>query len=192
MYPNLVSTQQLVCILNLCKAFNLYVSQTCVKAATCMYRKPNHSEDFGRKSRQVADLTQIYNTWKLITWHTHRIHTGWRLEYMKVVNTSLEYIQVEDLTQVKNTYRLLSWHRLLITMFGSWLPPVVCRRAHVLYLCKDSGVQHILCCVFALFVFVLCTLCCQFLGIVHFLLPFPYSPQSESSTFVMRFIGHAL
>ena len=33
------------------------------------------------------------------------------------------------------------------------------------------GVQHILCCVFVLFVFVLCTLCCQFLWIVHFSLP---------------------
>jgi hypothetical protein len=31
-----------------------------------------------------------------------------------------------------------------------------------------SGVQHILCCVFDLFVFVLCTLYCQFLWIVHF------------------------
>jgi len=31
-----------------------------------------------------------------------------------------------------------------------------------------SGVLHILCCIFALFVFVLCTLCCQFLWIVHF------------------------
>jgi hypothetical protein len=29
-----------------------------------------------------------------------------------------------------------------------------------------SGVQHILCCVFVLFFFVLCTLCCQFLWIV--------------------------
>ena len=46
-----------------------------------------------------------------MTWHTYRIHTGWRLEYMKVVNTSLEYIQVEDLTQVKNTNNLLSWHK---------------------------------------------------------------------------------
>ena len=30
-----------------------------------------------------------------------------------------------------------------------------------------SGVHHILCCVFALFVFVLCTPSCQFLWIVH-------------------------
>jgi hypothetical protein len=31
-----------------------------------------------------------------------------------------------------------------------------------------SGVQHILCCAFVLFVFVLCSLCCQFLWIVIF------------------------
>jgi hypothetical protein len=31
-----------------------------------------------------------------------------------------------------------------------------------------SGVQHVLSCVFALFFFVLCTLCCQFIRIVHF------------------------
>ena len=43
------------------------------------------------------------------------------------------------------------------------------------YLFSDSGIQHILCCVFVLFVFVLCTLCCQFLWIVHFWLSFPYS-----------------
>ena len=30
------------------------------------------------------------------------------------------------------------------------------------------GVQHILCCVFVLFFFVLCTLCCHVLWIVHF------------------------
>ena len=57
------------------------------------------------------------------------------------------------------------------TMFDSSLPPVVCMRAPVLFtffsLFAYSGVQHILCCVFALLVFVLCTLCCQFLWIVH-------------------------
>jgi hypothetical protein len=34
-----------------------------------------------------------------------------------------------------------------------------------------SGVRHILCCVFILFVFVLCTICCQLVWIVHFVLP---------------------
>jgi hypothetical protein len=34
-----------------------------------------------------------------------------------------------------------------------------------LCLLVHSGVQHILCCVFVLFVFVLCTQCCQFFGV---------------------------
>ena len=45
------------------------------------------------------------------------------------------------------------------------------------YLCllAYSGVQHILCYVFVLFVFLLCTLCCQFPWIVHFWEPLRYS-----------------
>ena len=58
------------------------------------------------------------------------------------------------------------------TMFGSSLNPVVCR-THVLF--TYSGVQHILCCVFVLFFFVLCTLCCEFLWIVYLWLPLWYS-----------------
>jgi hypothetical protein len=57
------------------------------------------------------------------------------------------------------------------TMFGSSLPAVVCRRARVLFtlfVFVYSGIQHILCCVFGLFVLVLCTLCCQYLWIVYF------------------------
>jgi hypothetical protein len=58
------------------------------------------------------------------------------------------------------------------TIFGSSFPPVVSRRARVYlrYMCLFvySGVQHILCGVFVLFVFVLCTLFCRFLWIVHF------------------------
>ena len=56
-------------------------------------------------------------------------------------------------------------------MFGPSLPPVVCRRAHILItlfvLVAHSGVQHIFCCVFDSFVLVLCTLCWHFLWIVH-------------------------
>ena len=62
------------------------------------------------------------------------------------------------------------------TMFGSSLPPVVCRMARVLFtlFCffVDSGVQYILCRVFILFFVVLCTLCCQFLWIILFDCPF--------------------
>jgi hypothetical protein len=63
------------------------------------------------------------------------------------------------------------------TMFCSSLPLVVCRRVHVLFtlfVFAHSGVQHILCCIFALFVFGLVS-CCQFLWIVHFWLPLRYS-----------------
>ena len=52
--------------------------------------------------------------------------------------------------------------------------------SYLRYLCllAYSGVtvQHILCCVFVLFCFfILCTICCQFLWIVHFCLPLRYS-----------------
>jgi hypothetical protein len=44
------------------------------------------------------------------------------------------------------------------------------------YLFTFSGVQHLLCCALVLFVFVLCTLCCQFLWIVNFfVLPLRFS-----------------
>ena len=69
------------------------------------------------------------------------------------------------------------------TMFGSSLPPVVCRRARVLFtLFVHSGVQHILCCGFALFVFVLFMLPVS-LDCPFFLLPFRYS-----LTFIKCFI----
>jgi hypothetical protein len=56
------------------------------------------------------------------------------------------------------------------------IPPIVGRRAHVLFtlfvfVCY-SGVQHILCCVFGLFFVVLC---CQFLLIVRLWLPLRFS-----------------
>jgi len=57
--------------------------------------------------------------------------------------------------------------------------PVVCCREHVLftlivcvYVCVRSGLQDTLCCVFALFYFVVCTLCGQLLFIFIFGSPF--------------------
>jgi hypothetical protein len=49
--------------------------------------------------------------------------------------------------------------------------------SYLRYLClfAHSGVQHLLGCVFVLFLFVLCTLCCQFFCIVYFGLPLWYS-----------------
>ena len=64
-----------------------------------------------------------------------------------------------------------------------------------------SGVQRILCCVFVLFFFVLCSLCCQFLWIVHFWLFLRYSSniylesrqdKNESMTSLMGNVLSAL
>jgi len=58
------------------------------------------------------------------------------------------------------------------TMFDSSVSPFVYREGGSCLICvicvfAHSGVQHILCCVFVLFFFILCALCCQFLWIDH-------------------------
>ena len=74
---------------------------------------------------------------------------------------------------------LLRFH--IKTMFGSSLPPVICRRrmSYLHYLCLVESNTY---CVVYLFCFslscvpcVLCTLCCWFLWIVQFWLPLRYS-----------------
>jgi hypothetical protein len=67
------------------------------------------------------------------------------------------------------------YHFRIKTMFGSSLPPVGGLMSYLRYLplLAHSGVQHILCCVFVWFFFLLCTLCWHFLWIVHFWLPWP-------------------
>jgi hypothetical protein len=57
--------------------------------------------------------------------------------------------------------------RLYLQLFVGGLVSCI----HYLCLLAYSGVQYRLCCVFVLSFFVLCTLCCQFLWIVHFWLP---------------------
>jgi len=64
------------------------------------------------------------------------------------------------------------------TMFDSCFTICLLECAYLIYvncvcvLCVHSGVQHTLCCVFALFYFVLCTLSCQLLYVFIFGLPF--------------------
>jgi len=64
-------------------------------------------------------------------------------------------------------------------MFGSSSPTAVVGglMSYLRCLCSFaySGVQHMLRCVFVLFLFVLCALCCQFLCIGHFLLSLLFS-----------------
>jgi hypothetical protein len=62
--------------------------------------------------------------------------------------------------------------RLYLSLFVGWI------MSYLRYLCllAQSGVQHILCCVFVLFFFALCTQFCQLLWIVYlFSLPLRYS-----------------
>ena len=69
----------------------------------------------------------------------------------------------------------LVWLLFPVTLgFPYLVAPLVFSSGFIRYLCllTYSGVQHILCCVFALVVFVLCTLCCKCLWIAHFWLPF--------------------
>ena len=79
------------------------------------------------------------------------------------------------------------------TMFGSSLPLLLFvwgLMLYLRYLCLDaySGFQHY--CVVFLFCLpsscVLCTLCCQFLWIVHFLLPFQYSLTFICRSLIVR------
>jgi hypothetical protein len=73
-------------------------------------------------------------------------------------------------------------------MFGSSLPPVVCSSVHVLLtlfvfaLLAHIGVQHIICCVFALFVFVL--------SMLPFSLDFPFliAPSVFSNVYLPPFM----
>jgi hypothetical protein len=61
------------------------------------------------------------------------------------------------------------------TMFCLSLPPVVCRRAHVLFtLFAYSGVQHILCCVFLCLLYPMMpvSLDCPFLIVLRYYLMF--------------------
>ena len=78
-------------------------------------------------------------------------------------------------------------------MFGSPWPPFDLRGfmsdLRCLRLCACSDVQHILCCVFVLFVFVLCALWCKFLCIVHFWFPNRYSLKLMYTTTISTHIN---
>ena len=60
------------------------------------------------------------------------------------------------------------------TMFGSSLSPVICRKVHVLITLFVVSNTYSVVCLLCIF-FILYTLCCQFLRIVHFWFPILYS-----------------
>jgi hypothetical protein len=79
-----------------------------------------------------------------------------------IFSSSLYYSSESRMTHVLFTIVVFVWVQ--------WGPTCV-----VLCLLGYSGVQLVLCCVFVLFSFVLCTPCYQFLWVVHFWLPLLYS-----------------
>ena len=66
----------------------------------------------------------------------------------------------------------------LKTTFNSSLPPAVC---NIICVCLCIGCPTPICVVF-LFFFVFCTLCCQFLWIVHFQLTLPKAMRAFAIT----------
>ena len=76
---------------------------------------------------------------------------------------------------VLSSVKIHAWERCSVRYYHQLF--VAGLMSYLGYLClfTYSDVQHILCCVFDLFVFVSSTLCCKFLWIVHFLLSLRYS-----------------
>jgi len=70
---------------------------------------------------------------------------------------------------------LLKWKRCMVRLYLHLLARGLMSYLQYLCLFAYSGVQRILCCVFALLAFVLDTLYYQFLWIIHFWLPIRYS-----------------
>ena len=62
----------------------------------------------------------------------------------------------------------VSWKRCSVRLFLQFFVGGLISYLRCLCLFAHNGIQHIMCCVFALSFFVLCALCCQFLCIVHF------------------------
>ena len=127
-------------------------------------------------------------------------HIWWRLFKKRVVRIKLDsYDFITKHVPIMCLYVLRSvlWSplRFRIKWFSVRLYLQLSVRgvmSYLRYLClfAYSDVQHILCCVFALFSFVSCTLCCEFLWLVHFWLPLRYSltfiRQQDNSTLLIH------
>jgi hypothetical protein len=95
-------------------------------------------------------VSSCHHQWKYFWWNIKECK--WNIPITKLAHPSLEC-----------SVRL--YLQFFVGEFMSYLR----------YLFAHSCVRHILCCVFVLFVYVLCTLWCKFLWIVQFWLPLWYS-----------------
>jgi hypothetical protein len=121
-------------------------------------------------SRRYKDF---YRTW-LYIWATRRV------SYKKKEHlTLIEHLSSPPFLVGSVLLIYLVLCVVLLCVFTFWVPCCDVRYDFRLYLQLFVGwlISYLryLCCVFVLFVFVLCTLCRQFHWIVHFFLPFRYS-----------------
>jgi hypothetical protein len=112
----------------------------------------------------MGDVTTgfLWNTW------TFFLHVNGNLEKHTFNNSLHKYLII---------YYSFIYCLLYVKMNRNYAF-FVCRvyiQTCCLCLLAYSGTQHILWCIFVVIVFVLCTLCCQFVWIVHVLLPLRYS-----------------
>ena len=118
-------------------------------------------------SRQQKEIRMLISSWNKVRWYwlLHLVLLNYiNMPYMSTIVT----VQQKHMRKLQNpaeqikkqSKRRLSRNLFRIkTMFGSSSPPVVCRRAPVLFtlfLSVNSGVQYILCCVSVLLDFFLC------------------------------------
>ena len=80
------------------------------------------------------------------------------------------YVSLRSEFRVVMSVTIYAWKRYSVPLYLQLFEGMFMSYLHYLCLFPYSGCQHILCCIFALFAFVLCTLCCQFLWIVNFLI----------------------
>ena len=106
-------------------------------------------------------LSTVIILTELRFWHKKLLKQGYIALRLKSSLQNSTVVVIILLTVTK--YRYLKCLQLLVAGLMSYLR-YLCLLAH-------SGVQHILCCGFVLFFFVSCTLCFQFLYIVHFWFP---------------------
>jgi len=133
-------------------------------------------------------------TW-LYTWVTRRV--SYKKQELLTFREHMGSAPVFGGVRVAHRFSFLCWHSMCLyilssvlrcplrfphkTVFGLSIPPVVCRRARVLFMlfafacvsyCPTHIVLHFF---YSFFVVVLCTQCCQFLWLVHSWLPLRFS-----------------
>jgi len=131
-----------------------------------------HRQDFYRSWLSIWVTRQVsYKKQELLTLHKHLSSTpffgGICCSFFIFLCCPIQLL-LRSAFRVVMSVTVSAWKRCSVRLYLQLF--VVALISYLRYLCllTCSGVQHILCCVFVLFFFVLCALCCQFLSIVHF------------------------